>query len=1347
MRPLSAWVRRRTGPLLVTAGLVLVSFHQASGRIVADTKLDLTQDPLGFLNSARDLWDPTAWFGFVPNQQAGYWFPMGPFFALGHALGVPAWIIQRTWMAALFVVAFWGVLRVLEALGVGGPTSRTVGALAYAVNPAVLLLIGHQSATLLPAVLLPWALLPLVHGSRYGSPRRAAALSAVAVVAMGGTNGAATMLVLAVPLLYLLTRRPGPRRRSLTGWWIALVPVVTVWWWGPLLLQGRYGFDFTAYTERADATTATSSLSEILRGASIWTARLTIRNRPWLPAGKLITTGELVVLASTLVAALGLAGLAHRRLRERRFLATVLGAGVVSMALGYGLRGGSPVSGVVRDLLDGPLAPLRNTYKLAPLVALPLAAGTAHALPLLADWSRRTTRRVAPRLARATTVLLVVAVAGVLLVAISPALRGRLPREGSFTEIPEYWQQAARWLEDHDDGSRTLILPASTFAEYTWGRTFDEPLQAISDTPWAVRNIVPLGSDTSTRLLDEIEDRLEDGSGSPALASVLARSGVGRVLVRNDLDLARSTASEPRYVRAALAASPGLRRVEAFGPVVRAPFTRERLTTRLTRPQPSIRAVEIWAVAEPAPPLSLLPADGALRVEGGPESTLTLAEAGVLDGRGLVLAADDRGDLDGPSQPVLTDDARRRDTEFGQVHDAESYTLAPGETTRGELHLRGLPEDAPLATADYLGLASVTASSYYTGFAKIPGAGPAAAFDGHVSSAWYPAGYQALDAQWLEVDLDEPTDVRRIRVRLPVVAPGRGQFTDFTVVTDQGEVPLHVDEGATEAAVDLPEGETGRVTVEVDAGTQTLTDLLPPGIAEIQLAGIRPQRVIRLPASGGGTGPTPLVSLHRQRADPLETTEFDEDVTIERVFRVDEPGTYRIHGRVVPDPSPELLDLARAVAWQGDDLETTASSVWGDVPAFAPPAATDGDPATSWLAGTTDGDPTLSLRLPEAGTFDRIEVAFPPRPVPAVRRLRLEGGGETRTVRLQHGAADFPPLDADEVAITFPSLERHGGGFEDLIGIAEVRLVPSGARSRAVARSTPVVLPCGEGPRIDVGGERVDTRVEGRVADLLALRPLRLSACDEVELDAGEVRLSAGAAAGVVVDGVVLEPVDSPAAGTFARSIRIDHWGREHRDLTVGAGPRSLLALGENFNPGWVARLDGDELAPVRVDGWRQAWVVPDGTEGRIAIDFLPGAWYDRALLLGALGVALVLVLAAVPGRSVPAPVGPRRFRSGLAVTVVSIAMVAAVGPLGLVAPALWLLRRRGLFPLVAGLSLAAAGFVAVTSLSGYADSAGLPGQGLAALAVSAALVGAFTAPDDEPPAGSTDRTGGSAGG
>ena len=269
------------------------------------------------------------------------------------------------------------------------------------------------------------------------------------MAATGGINGMATIAVLVVPFIWLLTRPRGRTRRRLIAWWVPCVVLATGWWTGPLLLQGRYGFHFLDFTESAAVTTATSSIVETVRGTGNWVSYLHV-NGPWLRGGWELVSSPLVILASAFLAAAGLYGLARRDLAERRFLALIAVGGILVVTAGYAGPLASPLSPAIQSLLRGALSPARNLNKFEPLLRLALALALAHAICVI-DMSSFV-RRVG------TAGLLVV-------IAAAPLWQGHLPPDGSFGALPSYWRGAAHWLDDRAGKGRTLVVPSASFAE------------------------------------------------------------------------------------------------------------------------------------------------------------------------------------------------------------------------------------------------------------------------------------------------------------------------------------------------------------------------------------------------------------------------------------------------------------------------------------------------------------------------------------------------------------------------------------------------------------------------------------------------------------------------------------------------------------------------------------------------------------------------------------------------------------------------------------------------------------------------------------------------------------------
>ncbi|HEX9993320.1 MAG TPA: alpha-(1-_3)-arabinofuranosyltransferase family protein [Acidimicrobiales bacterium] len=1272
--------------LAVTAALVAACFLQAPGRVVPETKLDLVVDPGRFLGRALHLWDAGAGFGRIGNQSAGYLLPMGPFHLAGDMLGVPAWVIQRAWFALLLVAALWGADRLLAALGIGTPGTRLLGAAAYALAPSFTAVVAFQSGGQVPHALLPWTVVPLVAGAAAGSPRRAAARSGLAVAVMGGVNGAATAAALVAPALFLATRRPGARRRRLAAWWVAAVGLATAWWLHPLLVQVAFGFDFTAYTETAATTTSTTSAVEVLRGTANWLGHLAVPGGRWLPGAWAVASEPVAVAATAGLAAAGLGGLAHRDGPERWWLALCAGVAAAGMAAGYAGAGGGPLAGVVRDVLDGPLAPFRNVTKLAPVLAIALAGGLAHgatvALGRLRLAHRAWAHRHAPR-------LLAAGLAAAVVVAALPLWSGRLAAPGSFDGIPGYWREAAAWLGDHAGGTVSLVVPSASFGEYRWGRPLDEPLQALARSPWAVRDLVPLGGAGSTRLMDAVGRLVDTGTPSAGLAPVLARSGVGFVVARNDLDRARTGAPPPAAVHRALAGSAGLERVAAFGPVVGRGLSAGRLDPALGPGTAALRAVEVWQVTADVRRVAVGAAP--LAVAGGPGSLVPLAERGLLDGPVV---------LGGEGRPVATDSVARRDVDFGVVRGGAGPVLGAG-VPADDLDVPG----EAATTLDVEG-GDVAASS-----AARPETAARAAVDGDPDSAWVPAGGVG---EWVELRFGR-REVASVTVR------GAGGATSVLVDTAEGRAVARLD-GDGPVGVDVPAGPTPfvRVTLAGAEGDGA-------GVAEVAVPGVRLAPVLVVPPPPAG-GPAAFV-LDRYRADPYDADRSDEETALHRRITVAEPSAVEVAATVVGVPGDDL-DRLLAGSVSGA-VAATASSTWRALPAFAPWAAVDGDEATSWVAAADDRDPAIELRWDGERAVDGLVVVAAGAPGSPVSSVVVEAGGRAQEAAVgDGGSVAIEPVTTDHLVLRVPS------GGDRLVAVAEVRVPALEDLPAAVPDpAAPVEVGCDDGPVVRVDGRPVRLSVTATVADLVALRPVAATACDgPVDLDAGDHHVDTDPGGPLSVAGVTLAPPGWAAGGggSAGRRLAVGRWDDEARRVSLTAGGDAVLALTENANDGWEAVAGGRELAPVVVDGWRQGWAVPAGVDGVVDVRMGPAAWYRWGLLAGVVLLAALVAAALAPSRrgsALPAA-GRRPVPPWGALALAAGAGFLVGGPLALAVPVLvWLPERDRTLPVVAGASMLAAGLVVVLDPgrppSAGAGSFGAAAQVLAGLALVAALAAA----------------------
>ncbi|AFM15049.1 F5/8 type C domain-containing protein [Mycolicibacterium chubuense NBB4] len=1326
---------------MAAAAALILTFAQSPGQISPDTKLDLTANPLRFLSRAFNLWNSELPFGQAQNQAYGYLFPHGAFFLAGDLLGLPGWMTQRLWWALLLVAGFWGVLRVAEALGIGTPTSRVIGAIAFALSPRVLTTIGAISSETLPMMLAPWVLLPVILVLQGGSEgvgkgqggsrvRLLAARSAVAIALMGAVNAVATLTACLCAVVWLLCHRPNRVWWRFVAWWLPCVALAVAWWVIALLHLGRISPPFLDFIESSGVTTQWMSLTEMLRGTGAWTPYVA----PTATAGASLVTGSLAVLATTLVAAGGLAGLALRSMPAKGRLVTMLMVGIVLLAAGYSGGLGSPLAHYVQVFLDAEGTPLRNLHKLEPLLRLPLALGLAHLLgriPLPGSAPRPLWRTAFAHPEADKRVAVGIVVLAALVASTSLAWTGRLTPPGAFDAIPQYWHDAASWLDEHNTGGRVLVAPGAPFATQVWGNSHDEPLQVLGDSAWGVRDSIPLTPPETIRALDSVQRLLAAGRPSPALADTLAAQGISYVVVRNDLDPDASRSARPILVHRAIDGSPGLSKAAEFGAPV-GPGTLEGFITD-SGLRPRYPAVEIYRVDGAADASAPYVADaGAMaRVDGGPEALLRLDERRRLTGQpplGPVLLTQDavRAGLPAPVVTV-TDTPVARETDYGRVDDHSSairgrddarhtFNRVPDYPSRGAETVYGKWSGGRVTVS--------SAASDSTALPNVsPASGPAAAVDGDASTSWVSNSLQSAIGQWLQVDFDHPVTNATLTITPSATAVG-AQVRRLEVSTVNGTSTVRFDQPGKPVTVALPYGESPWVRI-----TAVATDDGSPGVQ----FGITDLSVTQYDANGFAhpvnlrhtvdvPGPPPgsaaaqwdlgteLLGRSGCAASPTGVRcaaamalASEEPVNLSRTLTVPEKTDVTPTVWVRPRQGPNLADLIAApntTRAQGDsDLIDVLGSAY---------AATDGDPGTAWTAPqrvvAPHTAPTLVLKLPGPRNVSALRVtpsesALPAHPTmiavdlgdgPQVRRL-TDG---TETVRLQ-------PHVTDTVTVSLLAwhdvIDRTALGFDQLKppGLAEVVAIddkgmPIGAADAATNRARTVTLPCGRGPIIGVAGEFIQTSVTTTVGDLLDNHPIPARPCRSgpIALPAGQQELVVSPGPALIVDGVQLAtPRAHDIVSAPTTPVQVGRWSNDRRDVSVTASPSSrVLVVPESANPGWIARTsDGARLTAVTVNGWQQGWVLPAGTAGTITLSFASNATYRAGLIGGLALLPVLLALAVVPPRRRRGPtVGARPWAPGM-LTAGAAAVAASAVMAGLVGAALagaaialrYLLRRR----------------------------------------------------------------------
>jgi arabinofuranan 3-O-arabinosyltransferase len=275
-----------------------------------------------------------------------------------------------------------------------------------------------------------------------------------------------------------------------------------------------------------------------------------------------------------------------------------------------------------------------------------------------------------------------------------------------------------------------------------------------------------------------------------------------------------------------------------------------------------------------------------------------------------------------------------------------------------------------------------------------------------------------------------------------------------------------------------------------------------------------------------------------------------------------------------------------------------------------------------------------------------------------------------------------------------------------------------------------------------IDGQDYATSIQGTFADLVYLKPVRMTLC------APDVHLAAGQHT-VVVDDADSSKVDHidlfsglPAPADPGRAVAIQSWSSQRRVVQVSPGPSSFLQVNEAYNSGWSAALGKRTLTPIRLDGWAQGFVIPPGEGGKVTLTFGPDRTYRLGLVAGLAAVVIVLLAALGAtrglGRRSPEAKPATRGRGWLAAGAATAAVYLVAGPMAAAIPPLVALRswRPRMVPWIAVAAMASAGALAAVEHGHLGDTGAFSvfAQASAVLALASVLAPAVEWPSSRWP-------------
>jgi arabinofuranan 3-O-arabinosyltransferase len=1124
------------------------------GKVVADTKSYLYLDPSRLLSRAVSMWDPNVGMGTVTHQNIGYLFPMGPYYWVFDKLGVPDWVAQRLWLGALIFGAATGVLYLARTLALRGP-GVVVAALFYAFSPYSL-----HYATRISVILLPWAGLGWVIGFTIKALRdggwRYPALFAIWVQVVGSVNATALIFAGVAPVLWILyatfvTREVDWRRALGTALKIGLLSaLMSAWWIAGLSLQGAYGLDVLKFSETVKTVATTSLPGEVLRGLGYWFFYGRDRVAPWNDATHLFTQRPAMILLSYGIVCLAFLGAVIVRWKHRAFFVLLVLVGVVIAVGAHPYDDPTPLGAVFKSFANSSSAglALRSTARAIPLVALGLAMLLGSAINAAYAAFTRLRR---PYLGIGAGVVI-----GALVLVNLPALYDGTYYTNSLERpenLPQYWLNATKYLDQQSHSTRVLELPGSDFASYRWGSTVDPITPGLIDRPYLARELVPYGTPASANLIEAFDRRIQEGLDDPSgYADLLRRMSIGDVLLRYDLQWERYTLVRPKQLQRDFTPAPsGLTKGPTFGSKPQGTAPREFIDeVDLGSPpnEKSPPALQDYKVTGPTNIVHAASANRAVVLAGDGEGLVDASDIGLLQGTGAVLYAASfdkdpaalRRALGSDGVVVVTDSNRKRAQRWSKLSDNYGYTEQANEKPygdqTGDARLEMFPgqsEDG-FTTTEQRGVKTVQASAYGNPLWYTPEDRAANAVDGDVTTAWRTQQDNNPIGQRLHIVTTGPITTDHVNLVQPQIGNLNRWITEVRLSFDGKQsivVPL-ADASRSPAGQTISFGRRRFSTLDiqitkVNTGNLVLNGgLAGVGFAEVRLRDqhashdIRIDEVIAMPrdalsALGARSASHPLVFVMSRERTLLVPPRLDPETHLAREFVLPTGRTFALTGtaRLTSGANEAKLDGAVGLpaATAGGTAVSSSAYLPGCVNCRAS-AAIDNNPATAWntIYGNIRGQ-WAEFNLPRRTTIDHMNlriVADGRHSVPTKLRIDVDNqhrdvvvppvkdikGDENATVTVP---ITFPAMTGRRLRVTITDIREELAynfspiGIAMAAGIAELGI--PGVQLAPLATSMPNTC---RSDLLTVDGKPFPVRITGSMATATASGPLTIVPCD-----------------------------------------------------------------------------------------------------------------------------------------------------------------------------------------------------------------------------------------------------------
>lgn len=538
---------------------------------IPDSVIGLDVAPSKFLQYIFHYWSSVD-LGQRVNGSTIAYLPIALIYVALQFVGFSILQIQQIWFTTILSIAatsmfffyrcWWKDLTIIRGFLAG---------LIYAFSPFVLLNLKGASVLLLSYAVLPFLAFQLILVVRKQQMRYVIGVVIAGAILVPGINppdnaimffGAA---VIGMGELARQNWRKDGIKWMLFAWFVLIL--VSMWWIVPFVdAIGAGGASSYFITDPLSMDAASSSFFRTLGLNGFWALYQGWNGIPYYPSQTYLISPLVSALMLLLPTISFLAIRASWRDRGVRILAWLI---VVSVPMAVSIYpvGHPAIIGVIYQWIYNhffAFRAFRSTYKWVALLAFSYAVfaptlfgidyGLSNLKPIKTKWINDTFLASIGAVVNG-------AILGSIILFIIPFSRNWVfPKSYRLGSIPNYWYQAAKWLDTQPGNGRVLFLPSTAFSTYNWGFPGGDIAQFLLHRPEITYQ---LGTPMPIKLMDELNQAPSNSSIS--LSKILYLLGVKYVVQRNDINYSYYGSPSPNKMNSYLSSKPFLHPVATFG--------------------------------------------------------------------------------------------------------------------------------------------------------------------------------------------------------------------------------------------------------------------------------------------------------------------------------------------------------------------------------------------------------------------------------------------------------------------------------------------------------------------------------------------------------------------------------------------------------------------------------------------------------------------------------------------------------------------------------------------------------------------------------------------------------------